>query len=500
MAWTRSTLGCIAIAIAVIVFCHGRAGALQESNVLVVYNVDDADSVEIANYYQSKRPGVSLLGLTGVSNQEQVTAEHYLNVIRPQVLAGLDDEVDAIVTTKGLPLRIEVQQTNPGTYDGWRGNHGLLNQPIFEHQWFTTSSLESELMRIDRIDSVEMMGDQAYLYGPGFIGPPFGPLWPSEHQARNPYYDAHQLIGQHRATAHPEDAIRLSTRLDGFDVADVKAMIDRAQPVQAVWQNDNQTLVLDGDPVGITTRIAQAGVLLDTWAIDHEHNDTAAAITDTTDDVLFYAGLGTNDSGALQPGYIANQLGFNISDGAVFHTYESYNARSFDPDFDQNQALVAEWIEAGGTAALGHVWEGGDGPANVSNEDVFLEHMLHGYTFAEAFAASTFQLSYINTAIGDPLMRWTPQLVGDANLDGKVSVGDLDALGIHFGQAGVWAQGDFTGDNMVTLADLNALGANFMANAGGAPAAVPEPDAFVLVMLAAGFLMLMRRDHHPAKG
>lgn len=498
MAWNRSTFTLITIAALAIGLCHDTARALEAQNVLVLYNADDADSAEIANYYQSKRPGVTLLGLTGVLNQEQVSADHYMDVIRPQVLAALNDDVDAIVTTKGLPLRIQVEQPNPGTYDGWRGNHWLLNQPILDSQWFTYSSLESELMRVDRIDSVEMMGDQAHVYGPDFIGPPFGPLWPSEHQARNPYFNADQVISQYQTTAHPDDAIRLSTRLDGFSVSDVKAMIDRAQPGQVSVDLSSQTFVLDGDPAPITTQTEEAWNMLLAKGIPHEWNNTTAAITTASDDVLTYVSLGTNDSGALSVGYVANQLNFNLANGAVFHTYESFNARSFDPNFNQNQALIAEWIEVGGTAALGQVWEGGDGPSNVTNEDVFLDHMLQGYTFAEAFAAATFQLSYINTAIGDPLMRWTPGLMGDTNLDGVVDILDLDTLGIHFGTTGVWADGDFNGDNEITLLDLSTLGANFQSDFTS-PTSVPEPTAFVLAMLALGGLMLLRRNHHPKK-
>lgn len=501
MAWNGSRLVPAAIAVLAIGLWCAPGWALQESNVLVLYNAADADSTEIANYYQSKRPGVTLLGLTGVLNQEQVTAEHYLDVIRPQVLGALNDEVDAIVTTKGLPLRIEVTQNNPGAYNGWRGDDPPLNIPIMDNQWFRYSSLESELMRVDRIDSVAMMGDQAHVYGPDFFPPGFPPLWSSEHHARNPYYNEQELIGVFREQENADDRIRLSTRLDGFSVSDVKGMIDRAQWSQSMLDLTSQTFVVDGDPKGlggaITTRLQAARDLLNGKGFPHEWNGTTAAITSAPGDVVAYTSLGTNDSGQLLSGYVQNQLGFNLADGAVFHTYESYNARSFDPGFTQSQALLAEWIEAGGTAAMGHVWEGGDGPENVTNEDIFLERMLQGYTFAEAFAAATFQLSYINTAIGDPLLRWSPVMQGDANLDGVVDVLDLDALGQSYGGPGVWAEGDFNGDNMIDLLDLNAISANFVFVVSG-PAA-PEPTAFALAMLALGGLMLLRRDHRPAK-
>ena len=42
-------------------------------------------------------------------------------------------------------------------------------------------------------------------------------------------------------------------------------------------------------------------------------------------------------------------------------------------------------------------------------------------TFVEAAWRATRQLSYMNTVVGDPLMRLQAWLPGDANLDGAVS-------------------------------------------------------------------------------
>ncbi len=69
---------------------------------------------------------------------------------------------------------------------------------------------------------------------------------------------------------------------------------------------------------------------------------------------------------------------------------------------------------------------------------------------------------------------------GDANLDHAVTLVDLNAIGLNFGQTGGWAQGDFNGDQLITLVDLNTLGQNFGQSATAS--AVPEPGSLPLVI------------------
>ena len=78
-----------------------------------------------------------------------------------------------------------------------------------------------------------------------------------------------------------------------------------------------------------------------------------------------------------------------------------------------------------------------------------------------------------------------PYLNGDADLDGSVLVGDLNAVGTNWqASPDLWSRGDFNADGMVDVADLNQLGLNWQDSIATAASAatVPEPSTLLLVM------------------
>ena len=90
--------------------------------------------------------------------------------------------------------------------------------------------------------------------------------------------------------------------------------------------------------------------------------------------------------------------------------------------------------------------------------------------------------------------------LGDANLDGAVSVDDLVTLRRNFGATGGragWRTGDFDYDGRVGGRDLMLLRANYgaqlSATAQVAFAAVPEPAAAAALVPLAAFTLRRRR-------
>lgn len=429
-------------------FCLQTRAAIDPGDVLVLYNVDSPDGVQIANYYASIYPDVQLLGLTGVSTAEEIDQNHYLSVIRPQVLAGLNATTEVIVTTKGLPLRINNSTANPGTYAGFRGDS--IGVTLTNNFWKSYSSLESELTRIDTISTQEQLGDQYYLLSPPLVS------FPTDHHAANPYYDSGAGFDR---TDPDNEGIRLTARLDGFTAADVIASIDRAQ--QAYIVPTQQLVIVDDDPgapaASVDTMPQLASSVLPSHGQALVYNQTTADILGAAKPVIGYVSHGSYAAGT---GFI-DDMTFDIAAGAVFHTWESFNAYSFTSGNNRaGQSLVGEWLAAGGTAALGHVEEPSASASSVANEDIFFDMLLSGHSFVEAAWAATLQLSFVNTVVGDPLLTLRPWVSGDFDLDGAVDIDDLNILLNNWSQSvgsGGMTQGDPDFDGLVDQDDLNVI-------------------------------------------
>ena len=80
-----------------------------------------------------------------------------------------------------------------------------------------------------------------------------------------------------------------------------------------------------------------------------------------------------------------------------------------------------------------------------------------------------------------------PSVPGDADMDGAVEFSDFLALSEHFGRAGQWEHGDFTGNALVGFEDFIILSTNFGEELDGfrtQNAAIPEPNSRFLLGVA----------------
>jgi uncharacterized protein (TIGR03790 family) len=367
------------------------AADLTAANVLVLYNSASSAGAQIAGYYAQVHPGVRLLGLTGIDpNSEEITADAYLSTIRPQVLGGLTASTAVIVTTKGLPLRIQVTEPapvsptpSPPTYVDANG----VLRSIFNWQPF--SSLESELANIQRVSTWQMMGDQTYNFGSPF--------------ARNPYYKSASPFDR---AAYAD--ILLTSRLDGYSIQDVTAAIDRAQDV--TFGRSGPYFLVDNDPSKsyAPTMAKLLNEVLLPAGLPTVYDNTSAYINSAPGPIIGYDSHGVHQ--ASTPGsYLINGFQPTLAPGAVFTSWESYNAASFTPGgYSGSQGQIAQWLAIGGTVGVGNVSEPGANQYRVANEDQLFKSLIAGRTWAEAAWSSLYQVGYVNTVVGDPLMKWKP--------------------------------------------------------------------------------------------
>jgi uncharacterized protein (TIGR03790 family) len=486
-------------------FCP-TAQAIDSSNVLVLYNSASPDGLAIANYYAQTHPGVQLLALTGVGTSENITADDYLNTIRPQVLSALTPTTDVIVTTKGLPLRIQVTEPAPTAVwpnpPQYTDPNGVLRSIS---SWKPYSSFESELADIDKVSSWQMMGDQSYTQ--------------SGHFTSNPYYNSTASF------SHSAMGTRLTARLDGYTVGQVEGAISRAQNA-FIGPNNTPAgpfhFLIDNDPSkGYATPMVNLSNNLLTAGLPMTYDNTSAFVGATTGPVIGYDGHGTNQA-STPAHYVTGSLNVTLANGAVFNSWESYNAYSFNQGgYGGGQGQVADWLQIGGTAGVGNVEEPTASASTVTNEDKMFKMLLNGKTFAEAAWSADRQLSWVNTVVGDPLMTWRVLLAGDVNMDGLVNQADLEAIGAHWGNSVAsggygWTSGDLNGDGVVDMLDLALMSSTWgqtssWLTAGSATALpggstqlvsisselsdsfIPEPSGLVLMALAGGAVLSFAR-------
>lgn len=402
--------------------------------------------------------------------------------IRQHLLAtNLTRRVRGIVLTKGLPHRVQ-DTNNPNNADAPTNGTGAFI-PELEASDVTSASVDAELTLLwQDLDSGEA-GGPGDSRADGVIQNPYRwvvrslatydntniastkTLQTSLPAGLGPYWS---IIGAGNSPSrlNPGD-IYAVTRLDGRTVPGVRAMIQRAQNLHinvatAALLFDEDGADLDasssvfptnnGDDYELTVNnitndgrfrpaqnVAPPNVLYNNLpgALQFFVGPNLAQGVSWNggiirpEPVILIASYGANHSGvpttsAGQGGGTIYATTFNLANGAIFNTIESYNGRDFGglgqlAAYPQMQA--ADFLNAGGTFAVCNVWE----PlADTIPDNVFLVNnfVLGNLSWAEASWTSIPGLSWMQMSVGEPLARVT-RSSEDFNANQRVTADDV---------------------------------------------------------------------------
>ncbi|MCB9815689.1 TIGR03790 family protein [Candidatus Nomurabacteria bacterium] len=336
-----------------------EAGIYDHDDVLIIVNDNSATSTEIGEYFRVAR-GMSedqIIHIATLETESVSRTEFETNIRTPIedyiTTNGLTDTVNYLVTTKGVPLRIN------GTPNGGDENR---------------ASVDQELMLILGSLSIRIGGTGSYT---------------------SPYYT------EEAEFARTEYDMYLVTRLTAYTIDQVKSLIDRS----AIATTTNVgNFVLDVDPNRDTGAYQQGN----DWMRDAESilsergynvllDETTTYMTNQ-DNLLGYYSWGSNDCCEPNNG-IPNNTYVN---GSIAETIVSSSGRTFQYPPTYGQSLIADLIAEGVTGVAGYTTE----PlvTAIAHADILFDRYTKGYNLAESFGMSTNHISWKQVVVGDPKM------------------------------------------------------------------------------------------------
>ncbi len=462
--------------------------AYDESNVLLLYNSQNAESLAVRNAYLAAHPGVRQFDFNNATIPTQNINRFDFNVkIRAPLLnfingvstpfEDISQEVVVMVTTRGLPTRLN------------GGAEFMLSTSY--------ASVESELSLIQQ--DLEVAGTAPLLFRySGVIDNPFHVLttlpidnW-SRVNIKTPknFTIVGPTNGEHWwATDLTPGDIYLVCRLDAAPttganprtaVENIEAMIERSQNLvvskckvqvlldeyQASANQFDDDSLLPRFPVGEDFEMSAQVMNNQGWSVLHDETTNFVTGPELPDarPLIILGTYGENHDfappGENPPGNGTYLDTYTFDPAAMFVSYESFNAHDISGQTGSDHEQVSDFIAAGGSFAIGHVAE----PTTFFVADVvylFRAMMISGRTFAEAAYNAMPALSITTVPIGDPLARITvvDTFVADVTEDGVVDVDDLNAiLGSWLQNVGVGNRLDVAGnDGVINVDDLNVI-------------------------------------------
>ncbi len=390
---------------------------------------------------------------------------------------NLATRVRCLILTKGLPHR--VQDTDVPDNADFPGEGPGQFIPELTSNDCTSASVESELTLLWQDLSQGEAGGSNDSRADGVIFNPYTRNTRSMLTMNNQFIQSNKIfvfsgtgplwqpngaIGS--ATRLNPGDILLTCRLDADTVPIIQAAITRAQNL--LYNTSTATLIFDEDGSNLDSQsgtfpalgagddytLAQNSILNDgrfrpapAVAPPNLRTDAGAGAANffigpnlcfqqgilVSTPVILLATYGSNHSGVPllcdnSPSGTVYALSFNYANGAIFNTIESFNARDYGGLGQLGfapQMQSADFLGAGGTFAVGNAWEplADSIPDNKYLVDNFV---LGNLSWAEAAWTSIPGLSWMQTAVGDPLARAT-RSNEDADGNLRVNVDDLCA-------------------------------------------------------------------------
>ncbi len=318
-------------------------------NVVVIATRRSPDSVSIAQYYAQKRrlPNTHIFTIDCVPQEEVALAEYRDTIERPVMNLlrerKLEESVDYLVLTKGIPLRIRE--------GGFSVDSALMCSPL--KRPFNNEPRESNL---------------------------------------NPYF------GKNERFSRRKYGFYLATRLDGYTMQHIRDLVDNSLNARRA----NGVFVLDVDPKRsgggyriINDSIRAAARILRQRGFE-VILDEDEAFVGAVRDIMGYYSWGSND-------HKFNKLSYRslrFRPGALVETAVSTSARTFRVT-DTGQSLIADLIAQGATGVKGYVSE--PYTAALCRAEVMFDLYTRGRNIAESLWAASPLILWKDLVVGDPL-------------------------------------------------------------------------------------------------
>lgn len=337
---------------------------INYNDVAVIINQNSAASVTIGTYFQDQRniPDENMITINCTTNETADSAEFFsiVNQVSNYLIDnGLENTINYIVTTKGVPLVYQ-----PGDCDS-----------IY---FYKCKAVDSELTLI--VNHADEIGSVQTFY--------------------NPYFNENNIFDGN------EYDIYLVTRLDGYTVDDVLNLIDRSGPEQPIKKQESNFIfdlsyVYDTTVARLFDKVLERGyeyVISNGWPGIHNADPDVFIQNETN--VTGYYNYNWEPSDKV--------LNFEWKNGSIAVLALGTSAFTFDEDENVfNELILANLIHEGVTGCSGTVVPYFFSSGTIFPDSLFKRYLPSkendpGFNLAESFYMSIQMLASSRIVVGDP--------------------------------------------------------------------------------------------------